>query len=52
MSDFTDYEIELLATEEQKQMALSIAVDSYDKTGTYFDELRKLVRREHFEIYE
>lgn len=52
MNDFTDDEIEVLATEEQKQMALSVAIDAYDKTGTYFDELRKLVRREHFEIYE
>jgi hypothetical protein len=52
MNNLTDEEVEVLATEEQKQMALSVAIDAHDKAGTYFDELRKLVRREHFEIYE
>jgi hypothetical protein len=37
-------EIEKLATEEQKQMALSVAIDAYDKSGTYIDELKKLVK--------
>lgn len=40
----TDEELEDLATKEQKQMALSVAIDAYDKTGTYFDELRKLLK--------
>lgn len=38
-----DEEIEALATEEQKQKALSVAIDAYDKSGTYIEELRKLV---------
>lgn len=35
-------EIEELATELQKQQAASVAIDSYDNTGTYIDELRKM----------
>lgn len=51
-NDLTNDELEVLATDKQKQLAYSVALDAYDKTGIYFDELRKLVRREHFEIYE
>lgn len=43
MNDLTDKEIEELATDEQKQKALSVAIDAYDKSGTYIEELRKLV---------
>jgi len=42
-----DEEIESLATEEQKQKALSVAIDAYDKSGTYIEELRKLVYERH-----
>lgn len=44
MSDLTNEELEKLATDDQKQMALSVAIDAYDKRGTYFDELRKIVK--------
>lgn len=43
MNDLTDEEIELLATDEQKQKALSVAIDAYDKFDAYIEELRKLV---------
>jgi len=42
--NLTDKDIENLATEEQKQIALSVAIDSYDKSGTYIDELKKLIK--------
>lgn len=38
-----DPQIEELATDEQKQKALSVAIDAYDKSGTYIEELKKLV---------
>ena len=46
IDNLTDAEIEKLATEEQKQLALSVAIDSYDKSGTYIDELKKLAKYE------
>lgn len=36
----------LLATEEQKQQAASVAIDSYDKKQTYVDELKRLVKKD------
>jgi hypothetical protein len=39
-------EIEKIATEEQKQIALSVAIDAYDKKQTYVDELKKLVKKD------
>lgn len=42
-------ELEELATDEQKQMAAAVAIDSYDKSETYFEELRNLVRCKYFE---
>jgi hypothetical protein len=37
--------IEEIATEEEKQLAASYAIDAYDKEGTYFAELELLVNR-------
>lgn len=39
-----DTQIEELATELQKQQAASVAIDAYDKRGTYVDELKRLVK--------
>lgn len=36
-----DDEMEDIATEEQKQKAASVAIDSYDKIGTYMDEIER-----------
>lgn len=44
MSDLTKEQLEQLATEKQKQIACSVAIDAHDKTETYIDELRKLVQ--------
>lgn len=52
MNELTNDDLEKLATDEQKQLACSVAVDAYDKTTTYYDELRRFLKKEHFEIYE
>ncbi len=44
-----DTQIESLATEEQKQQAASVAIDAYDKTGTYIEELKKLITKNKYD---
>jgi thymidylate synthase len=51
----TDDERNDIATEEQKQSASSVAIDSYDKTETYFNELTRLkvpTRRLNCQLYQ
>lgn len=46
LNNLTNGEIEKLAIEEQKQFAADVAIDTYDKLGTYFDELKKMMNYE------
>jgi hypothetical protein len=45
--NISEDQLEELATEEQKQIAASVAIDSYDKTETYFDELKRLIKNDN-----
>lgn len=42
-SPWEPVDIESLVTEEQKNTAAYDAIDCYDKEGTYFEELRKMI---------
>ena len=48
--NISEDQLEELATEEQKQIAASVAIDSYDKTETYFDELKRLIRNDQIDM--
>lgn len=51
----TDDERENIATEEQKSLASMVAIDAYDKEGTYFKELTELgvpTRKLNCQLYQ